>query len=305
MGLYGTDVSARGVVAGVTRSPSVEAPLPPAWRVVRALAIIAALALLAAVLAHWIWHWVAPAPTAVAPPAISESPAAAINAAALFGAPASGPVASTASGPTDARLLGVIAGREGTGYALFRLPDRGAVLVAVGQELRPGVTLRAVTISGARLSDNGTERDVPLRAATGPQVTAAATSANRVAPAASAANARNTAACRPPGASDQPPYRLNAELLSGIAAKPETWSDAFTITSDGISMREGNAFGTMLGLRPGDRVTQANGVALRGAEDVLIAVIRPLLANQAVRVTGLRDGRFAEWIYVNAGACPP
>ena len=68
-------------------------------------------------------------------------------------------------------------------------------------------------------------------------------------------------------------------------------------------MREGNAFAGMLGMRAGDRVTQANGLALHGPDDVLIAVIRPLVANQSVRVSGVRDGKPVEWIFVNASTC--
>ena len=38
--------------------------------------------------------------------------------------------------------------------------------------------------------------------------------------------------------------------------------------------------------------------------DVVTAIVRPLLANQPVRVTGTRDGKALEWVLVNAGACP-
>jgi hypothetical protein len=60
----------------------------------------------------------------------------------------------------------------------------------------------------------------------------------------------------------------------------------------------------MLGMRPGDRMTQANGIALVNAEDLLVAFVKPLLANQQVRVAGTREGKAAEWLFVNAGACP-
>ena len=51
-------------------------------------------------------------------------------------------------------------------------------------------------------------------------------------------------------------------------------------------------------------MTQANGIALAGIDDVLVAVVKPLLASQPVRVAGTRDGKPAEWLFVNAGACP-
>jgi hypothetical protein len=37
---------------------------------------------------------------------------------------------------------------------------------------------------------------------------------------------------------------------------------------------------------------------------VLGAFVKPLIANQSVRVAGTRDGKPAEWLFVNAGACP-
>ena len=97
---------------------------------------------------------------------------------------------------------------------------------------------------------------------------------------------------------------LNAELLTGMLAKPESWSSAFMATPDGLALREGNAFGSMLGMTSSDRVLQANGVALRSSEDVLVAFLRPLVANQAVRVSGIRGGKPTDWIFVNATGCP-
>ena len=46
----------------------------------------------------------------------------------------------------------------------------------------------------------------------------------------------------------------------------------------------------MLGLRSGDRIAQANGIALAAPDDVPSVVIRPLIANQGVRVVGSRGG---------------
>ncbi len=276
------------------------------WRLARTVATLAAAVVLAGVVAHWGWRWLGPESVPLPPVTdVPASPAAAILATPWFGAadkrtdlPAAR--APAAHLPGDARLLGIIAGRDGTGYALFRFVDRGPVLVATGGEIAPGVTLQTVSAAGARISDGGEARDLLLRPEGG-QARSIATPAR---PAVVAAASTNPA-CVPPGGATTAPYRLNAELLGGIAARPATWSDAFTVGSNGLSMREGNAFGTMLGMRPGDRVAQANGVPLRGADDVLVGVIRPLLANQAVRVTGLREGRPIEWIFVNAGACPP
>ena len=60
----------------------------------------------------------------------------------------------------------------------------------------------------------------------------------------------------------------------------------------------------MLGMKAGDRLAQANGIALKGVEDILVAFVKPLVASQPVHVAGLRDGKPASWLFVNAGACP-
>jgi S1-C subfamily serine protease len=69
-------------------------------------------------------------------------------------------------------------------------------------------------------------------------------------------------------------------------------------------VRDGSAFAAMLGMKAGDRVTQANGIALTGIDDVLVAFVKPLVASQPVRVAGVRDGKPAAWLFLNAGACP-
>lgn len=281
------------------------------WRPVRAAATLLAGVALALVLAHWGWQWWGPAPTPLIPMTGSAGGAtAAITATPWFGTKAPGSDAAVTTAATDTaslqgtgRLLGLISGEGGEGYALFRLADRGPVLVRTGQEIAPGVTLEAVTAGGIRLRDRGELREMALR-----PIAAAPASSNRgqltTARSLAASKARMSTACTPPGGGGAPVYRLNAELLTGIAAKPESWGSAFATSNAGLAVREGNAFAAMLGMKPGDRVTQANGVALSGTDDVLIAVIKPLLASQAVRVAGTRDGKPAEWIFVNAGACP-
>ncbi len=67
-------------------------------------------------------------------------------------------------------------------------------------------------------------------------------------------------------------------------------------------MRDDGGFGAMLGLRAGDRLVQANGIALSVPEDVASAVIRPLVANQGVRLVGSRDGTTHE-LWLASVAC--
>jgi hypothetical protein len=193
----------------------------------------------------------------------------------------------------------VFAERDGGGYALFRLPDRGPVLVAAGREVATDVTLLAVHPEGVRVQDRGIEREIRLRAAAQPATPV-------VAPATSAGMAGDAVrvACRAPAGFKGPVYRLNAELLTGIASQPESWTAVLAPVAGGLTVRDQSGFASMLGMKAGDRMAQANGIALAGVDDVLVAFVKPLIANQAVHVVGVREGKPAEWLFVNAGACP-
>jgi type II secretory pathway component PulC len=67
-----------------------------------------------------------------------------------------------------------------------------------------------------------------------------------------------------------------------------------------LTVRDTGGFGQMIGLQPGDRVEQANGIALTAPDDVVGAVLRPLAANQPVRLTGKRNGQPRELWIANA-----
>lgn len=216
----------------------------------------------------------------------------------MFGQPSAPSAATTAVPATlqgETRLLGVFAERDGGGYALFRIAGTGAVLVRVGGTLVDGVRLVAVRPDGVRLDDHGTMRDIALRAP--PAASPAPTKT-----VATSAAARNT--CNLPAGYRGPIYRLNAELLSGISAQPDNWQSLVAPSEGALVVREGNALAGALGLAAGDRITQANGIALARIDDVVTAIVRPLLASQSVRVVGLHNGKPTEWMLVNAGACP-
>jgi S1-C subfamily serine protease len=99
--------------------------------------------------------------------------------------------------------------------------------------------------------------------------------------------------------------RLNAELVAGMIAQPQALTAVVEAQGGTLAVRDEAGFAAMLGLRKGDRVTQANGIALRAPEDVVVAILRPLAANQPVRVSGMRGNDPQELLLVNAGACPP
>jgi hypothetical protein len=272
------------------------------------LATLAAGALLALLIAQWAWRWFAPTTSPVAAPGATSADAAAIVAAAPFGRARPGlsapgaaslpPAGGSAAG--DMRLLGTFAGSAGDGYALLRLSDRGAVLVKTGQDITGGVTLEAVHPDAIRIRSATGYRDIELRqslpsappsAAPGPRVASAATRAPRP-------------GCGPPAGFAGPVYRLNAELLTGMGARPESWTAMLAPAGGALAVRDETGLAAMLGMKAGDRVAQANGIALASIDDVLTAVVKPLVASQQVRLTGSRDGQPREWLFLNAGACP-
>jgi hypothetical protein len=269
-------------------------PLP--WRAAAGIATALAALALALVLAHWGWRLFGPASPPLPPPETSERWTSTIVAAPLFGrvdAPA--PVASAAPLQGDTRLLGVFVERDGEGYALFRLSDRGPLLVRTGQEVAKDVSLLSVRNDGVRIRDHGEVREITLR-------NQAKEPSGKGAERARANIAR--AACTAPAGYKGAIYKLNAELLTGIASQTDSWKALLVVENGGLAIRDNSGFSTMLGMRAGDRMTQANGIALGSVDDLLVAFVKPLVANQQVRVAGTRDGKPAEWLFVNAGACP-
>jgi hypothetical protein len=60
----------------------------------------------------------------------------------------------------------------------------------------------------------------------------------------------------------------------------------------------------MMSLKSGDRVERANGIALMIPDDIASAVLKPLTRSEPVWVSGTRQGKAQQWLYLNAGACP-
>lgn len=262
-------------------------------RVVVTLASLVAFAALAAVLAFWGWRWFGPSPVHI-PPAAPTDLAAAFAVSPPFGAGSAAPepvvVPSVLTG--DTRLLGVLAEADGKGRALFRFADGSARLVTAGEPLSSGTTLVAVRPDGVTIRDAGGERAIALRAQPG----AGAPSAKRAAVA--------SGACALPAGYKGPIVRLNAELLQGLIAQPEALRAIADARDGALVIRDESGFAALLGMRKGDRVAQANGIALRSPEDVIVAVLRPLAASQPVRLTGTRGNESRELVILNASVCP-
>ena len=266
-------------------------------RFVSAFATFVAASALALVIAYWGWALFGPAVVHV-PAHAPTDPAATIIAANLFHG---GEAAAGAGAPADAvlagdaRLLGIIAEPQQKGYALFRLPS-GPKLVAQGELIATGVTLVSVQPDAITIRDGAGERRFVLRPdamRTSPASNTSMASGGadmRARPAA-------TATCAPPAGFRGTVVRLNAELLGGLAGDAAPWRALVASGPGGLVVRDNGGFGAMLGLKSGDRIAQANGIALRVPDDVTSAVIRPLIANQGVRLVGSRNGAQQElWL---------
>lgn len=300
LALAGAAGAAHAGAAGDSRAGRPMNPRGALLSVASFVATGAALALFAMIVAWWGWRWLGPRPVTVTP-ATPHDPAAAILASGLWRSPGAAPSpaprseeVATLSG--DTRLLGVLAEHDGRGYALFRLPG-GPRLVAVGQDIAQGASLVAVQPDSITIREGRRERHIELRAAS---------TARAAAPAAVAAArpARNPACAPPPGFKGAV-LKLNAELFQGIIAKPEAWTSLLAADRGALSVRDDSGFSAMLAMRKGDRLMQANGIALTAPQDVVSAVLRPLAAQQQVRVIGQRNGQPREWLLLNAGTCSP
>jgi hypothetical protein len=262
------------------------------------LATLVAAAALALVVAYWSWQLFGPAPVRIVAPAPAD-PARAIIDANLFGRGGAAVAAPSLDAvlPADARLLGTIASQGEQSYALFRLAS-GPRVVVPGQEIVGGVRLVSIAPESITLRDARGERTFALRnvRTTSPAATPASPRAGNI-NVASNTTARGDRSCAPPPGFSGNVVRLNTELLGGLSGDAGPWRTLLAAAEGGLVVRDGSGFGPMLGLKAGDRIAQANGIALRVPDDVASAVIRPLVANQGVRIVGSRGGARQElWL---------
>jgi hypothetical protein len=274
----------------------------PLGRIAVVACTMAACALLAWVAAHWIWRWVSPRPPSVAT-AAPVDPAAVILASGLWAGGSDTAPSPSAPGSGELRLLGVLAERDGKGWAVFRMRE-GARVVAAGGEVTAGTTLVSIGRTSVRLRDATGERTIELRRDDGPRPATAPAARGDAAAKVAIAPRSTSPACAIPSGYSGAVLRLHAELLDGLIAQPESWRGMLAPDNGALVVREDGGFATMLGLAKGDRITQANGIALREPDDVTGAVLRPLASNQPVRISGSRAGQPRDLFAVNASACP-
>ena len=263
-------------------------------RIVVAFANLLAFAALAAVLAFWGWRWFGPA-TDPHSAGASERSGRGVRGVATVRRGLRSDRRRRRRRPSSPVTRGCSAfspSPTARGRALFRFADGSARLVAAGESLSSGTTLVAVRPDGVTIRDAGGERAIALRAQPG----ASAPGTKRAAAA--------SAACTLPAGYKGPVVRLNAELVQGLIAQPQSLRAIADAQDGALVIRDEAGFAAMLGMKKGDRVTQANGIALRAPDDVIVAVLRPLAASQPVRLIGSRGSEARELMILNASVCP-
>lgn len=188
---------------------------------------------------------------------------------------------ATAAGSSQMRLFGVRAGGPGGGSAIIGLADGRQISVGVGEEVEPGLTLRAVGPDHVTLARGGSVSrlifsETPVGAATppppppGPQTVA------------------------PPQASPAPaptpsgPVVDPARLVGQASLRPRLQGvrvNGFTVSAagDGAALRAA-------GLRSGDVILAVNGQTLDSVERV--AGLRSQLSNAtSAEIRFERDGQ--------------
>src|SRR4051812_15432396 len=187
---------------------------------------------------------------------------------------------SGAAGPAtvtslNLKLFGVRQDQaSGRGSAIIAGSDGQQRSIAVGEEVGPGVTLKAVDFDSVTISRGGADEQLFMDQSQGVQ-----TVAPPAAPAAAAPFVPTSPSAQPvapavpplPQVSVQP--RLNGSQLTGVIVRPQG---------------NGNGF-RALGLAPGDVVTSINGRRIRSAEQVQSLAAE--LGSPRVTLQVERDGR--------------
>ena len=71
-----------------------------------------------------------------------------------------------------------------------------------------------------------------------------------------------------------------------------------------LVVRDGSGFAAMLGLKSGDRVREANGIALAATTTCWSPWSSRCRRTRPVRVAARATAPSASWLLLNAGACP-
>ncbi|CAG0952328.1 hypothetical protein BURK2_00267 [Burkholderiales bacterium] len=256
------------------------------------LAQLLGLGVLVWVAAYWIWEGLRPA-IVPEPPVVTADALRVLDEWAPFGrgAPAApGAAAAPSAASTDLLLLGVAAQADGDGWALLQRSDKTIRLLRAGAEIAPGLRLAKVFPHGVEVVKDGVGRKLELRRAR--------SAAHPAAPAAPVTSCPANAEER------RRAYFVHPELLTGFAKGMEAARKQFRQDGGAWVVVELDPALAALGFAVGDRIEKGNGVPLLTEDSLRSAIFEPVMQSRLLRLSGTRQGKAKEWIYVNAALCP-
>jgi general secretion pathway protein C len=259
------------------------------------VALLAALALLAWILAHWTWVFLTPRQqggiVASAPPPLSKVLAEQVVMAHLFGGGATGSEAVAATpqaAPSNIGVRGIYAGAGGhSGFAALVL-DGNPVSAVVGQEFAPGMVLQRVYPDYVEILRGG-QLEV-VRMATAPLAPGAMNSP-QTGVGVAGSSAQLQMVVRQLGSQQ---FGFSRKEMLAILKRPEQMVllGRYAPHPRGGALLEKSPAGGLpekLGLKVGDVVTAINGKLLSGPGDVA-GLYDQLVKNGRVSVDVLRSG---------------
>ncbi len=255
------------------------------------LAQLLGLGVLVWVAAYWIWEALRPA--ALAEPTVVRADALRVlDELAPFGrgAPAAqGAATAPSAASAELLLLGVAAEADGDGWALLQKSDHSIRLLRAGAEIAPGLRLAKVFPQGVEVVKDGVGRKLELRRAR--------LAANPATPAAPVASCPASAEER------RRAFFVHPELLTGFAKGMEAAKKRFRQEGGAWVVVELDPALAALGFAVGDRIEKGNGVPLATEDSLRSAIFEPVMQSRLLRLSGTRQGKAKEWIYVNAALC--
>lgn len=190
---------------------------------------------------------------------------------------AGGPVTVTS---LNLKLYGIRQDQaSGQGSAIIAGSDGQQRSIAVGEEIEPGVTLKAVGFDSVTIARGGADEQLFMDQSQAPATVAAPT-----APAAPAAPVVQPSTAVEPGGPPVPPSKLYPNEVSMAPRMNGTQMTGVTVQPQG----KGDSF-RALGLAPGDVVTAVNGRRIRSPDQV--RAMASELASARVTLQVERNGQ--------------
>lgn len=260
-------------------------------RGVNALAVV----VFAAVLAHWTWEALAPAPVVVSATKASKPPVPvamdvqAIQGAAPFGSAPQSSATAVQNLPLSSLnlvLTGIIATGHG-GMALIKVEGQPETPFRVGEEILPGAVLRGVYPDRVVIARRGREESLLLEGPKSVDVSVPTIPGVSPSPA------------MPRGA---PEYAVPRALVQQQMQNPQRMGQDISVVpfpSGGFLVRDvkpGSVY-QRFGVRAGDVIRSVNGTPVNNLNDAMRAYQQAMQSKAPVRVDILRHGRVEQLEY--------